>query len=87
MLIGMTENRFLYVTTSEKKNGFLLIEVYRKFFNPHNYGHQDLFLCGLFLYVRVSKNYEIGYVQSLQNNVIVSLVSILSQKPYCLICL
>ena len=33
-----------------------------------------------FLIIRVSKNYEIGYVQSLQNNVIVSLVNILSQN-------
>ncbi len=37
--------RFLFVTTSEKKTGLLLIETFRN----QNYGHQDLFLGGLFL--------------------------------------
>jgi hypothetical protein len=32
-------------TTYENKNGFLLIETFRN----QNYGHQDLFLGGLFL--------------------------------------
>jgi hypothetical protein len=41
MLIGMTENRFLYVTTSKKENGFLLIEVFSKLINPQNDGHLD----------------------------------------------
>jgi hypothetical protein len=36
-------------TTSEKKNGFLLIEIYRKLFNPQINGHQGLFLGGRFL--------------------------------------
>jgi len=38
----------LYVTTSEKKNGFLLIEVFSKLFNPQNYGHQGMILGGRF---------------------------------------
>ncbi len=33
--------RFFFVTTLEKKNGFLLIETFRKLFNPQNYGHLD----------------------------------------------
>jgi hypothetical protein len=32
---------FLNVTTSEKKNGFLLIEVFRKIINTQNDGHLD----------------------------------------------
>jgi hypothetical protein len=39
--------RFLFMTTSEKKIGLLLIETFRKLFNAQNYGHQDLFLGGL----------------------------------------
>jgi hypothetical protein len=31
--------RFLLITTSEKKTGLLLIEVFEKQFNPHDYGH------------------------------------------------
>ena len=31
----------LNVTTSEKKIGFLLIEIYRKLLNPQNDGHLD----------------------------------------------
>jgi len=38
------------MTTSKKKIGFLLMEVFSKLFNTQNYGHQDLFLGGLFLY-------------------------------------
>jgi hypothetical protein len=34
-------------TTSEKKFGFLLIEVFRKLFNPQSYGHQGSILGGL----------------------------------------
>jgi hypothetical protein len=35
--------------TSKKKNGFLLIGVFSKPINTQNYGHQDLFLGGLFI--------------------------------------
>jgi hypothetical protein len=35
------------VTTYEKKNGFFLIETFRKLFNPKNYGHQGSILGGL----------------------------------------
>ena len=35
-------------TTSEKKNGFLLIEVSRKLINTKNYGHQGSILGGRF---------------------------------------
>jgi hypothetical protein len=42
----------LNVTTSEKKNGFLLIET----FSRQNYGHQGSILGGHFLFVRGSKN-------------------------------
>jgi hypothetical protein len=38
---------FLNITTSEKKNGFLLIEIFRKLVNPQNYGHQGSILGGL----------------------------------------
>ena len=48
--------RFLFVTTSEKKIGFLLIEIFRKLVNTKNYGHQGSILGGHFSYVRVSKN-------------------------------
>ncbi len=37
----------LKVTTSKKKSGFLLIETFRKRFNPQNYGHQGSILGGL----------------------------------------
>jgi hypothetical protein len=40
---------FLFVTTFEKKNGFLLIEVFRKLINQQNYGHQGSILVGHFL--------------------------------------
>ena len=40
--------RFLFVTTYEKKYGFLLIEVFRTLFNTKNYGHQDSIFGGLF---------------------------------------
>jgi len=33
---------FLYVTTSKKKTGFLLIEVFRKLINPQIEGHQEM---------------------------------------------
>jgi hypothetical protein len=35
------------VTTSEKKNGFLLIATFKKLFNTQNQGHQGSFLGGL----------------------------------------
>ena len=38
---------FLQVTTYEKKNGFLLIEVFRRLFNSQKYGHQGSILGGL----------------------------------------
>jgi hypothetical protein len=40
--------RFLFVTTSEKKTGFLLIETFSK----RNYGHQETILGGLLLQCR-----------------------------------
>jgi hypothetical protein len=40
---------FSFITTSEKKNGFLLIEVFSKLFNTQNYGHQGTILGGRFL--------------------------------------
>jgi hypothetical protein len=42
------------MTTYEKKNGFFLIEVFRKLFNTQNYGHQGSILGGHFLYVKGS---------------------------------
>ena len=36
------------VTTCEKKNGLLLIEVFSKLFNTQNYGNQGSILGGLF---------------------------------------
>ena len=40
-----------------RKTAYLLIEVFRKLFNPQNDGHQGSILDGLFLYVRVSKDF------------------------------
>ena len=40
---------FLYVTTYEMKEGFLLIEVFSNLFNTQIYGHQDLCLGDLFI--------------------------------------
>jgi len=40
----------LFVTTSEKKTGFLLIEVFSKIFIPQNHGHQGSILGGLFYF-------------------------------------
>ncbi len=45
----MAVSRFLYVTTYEKKNGFLLIEVFRKLFNPQNDGHLEQFRVAIVL--------------------------------------
>jgi len=39
----------LKITTSDKKKGFLLIEVFRKLFNTQNNGHQGSILGGSFL--------------------------------------
>src|SRR5210317_2158641 len=39
---------FLYVTTSKKKLGFLLIAVFRKLINPQIEGHQGTILGGRF---------------------------------------
>jgi len=50
-------NLFLFVTTYEKKNGFLLIETYKKHFNPQNDGHLDQLWVAIFLFIRVRKNY------------------------------
>jgi hypothetical protein len=44
ILVGMIG--FLNVTTYEKKNDFLLIEVFRKLFNAQNDGLQGLILGG-----------------------------------------
>jgi threonine/homoserine/homoserine lactone efflux protein len=49
LLLGGCRKTFLKVTTSETKNGFLLVETFRKLFNPQNYGHQGSFLGGLSL--------------------------------------
>ena len=38
---------FSYITTCETKTGFLLIEIFRTIFNPHNYDH--LVTGGLYL--------------------------------------
>jgi hypothetical protein len=38
---------FLNITTSEKKIGFLLIEIFRKLFNPQISDHQGSILGGL----------------------------------------
>jgi len=38
---------FSFVTTSEKKTSFLLIEVFSKLFNTQNYGRQGSILGGL----------------------------------------
>jgi hypothetical protein len=46
-VLKFPDTQFLYCTTYEKKNGFLLIEVFRKLFNPQNYGHQGTILGGL----------------------------------------
>ena len=32
---------FSQITTSERENGFLLIETFRKLFNPQNQGHLE----------------------------------------------
>jgi hypothetical protein len=42
------------VTTSEKKNGFLLIETFRKLFNAQNHGHLEQY--------RVAFSYNAGSV-------------------------
>jgi hypothetical protein len=60
---------FLNVTTYKRKNGFLLIEIFRKLFNPQNYGHQGSLLGGLFLYVRGSKNFAFRPIKTLSDNV------------------
>jgi len=39
--------QFLFITTSEKKIGFLLIEVFSKLINPQIEGHQGSILGGL----------------------------------------
>ena len=49
-----------YVTTPEKKNGFLLIEVFKKLFNLQIYGHQDSILGGRF--------YIAGFIMLQSNN-------------------
>jgi hypothetical protein len=40
---SIEENAFISLdcTTSKKKYGFLLIEVFRKLINPQNYGYLD----------------------------------------------
>ncbi len=43
---------FLNVTTSEKKIGFLLIDIVKKLFNPQNDGHQGSNPGGLLLFIR-----------------------------------
>jgi hypothetical protein len=48
----------LFVTTSEKENGFLLIETFRKLFHPQNYGHQGSILGGRLLFIRGSNNFS-----------------------------
>jgi hypothetical protein len=43
--------QYLLKTTAQKKNGFLLIEVFRKPVNPQNYGHQGSILGGYFVFL------------------------------------
>jgi hypothetical protein len=43
--------KFLKITTCEKKIGFLLIEIFRKFFNPQNYGYLDQHRVAIFFSV------------------------------------
>jgi hypothetical protein len=47
---------FSYVTTYERKNGLLLIEVFSKFFNTQNDGRLDQFRAAN-LFIRVSNNH------------------------------
>ena len=47
----------LETTTYEKKNGFLLREVFRKIFNTQNDGHLDLLWVAIFLFIRVSSKH------------------------------
>jgi hypothetical protein len=68
----MRTGLFLFITTSEKKTGFLLIEVFRKLINPQNDGHLDLFLGGLFLYVRLSSKHIKRAISYLSGVVIIS---------------
>jgi len=49
----MSVKELLKITTSEKKSGFLLIEIFSKLFNPHKYGHQVWILGGHFFQDRV----------------------------------
>jgi hypothetical protein len=44
--------QFSQITTSETKNGFLLIEIFRKLFNTQNDGHQGSLLGGLLFFIR-----------------------------------
>jgi hypothetical protein len=46
-----------FCTTSEKKIGFLLIEIFRKLFNTQNDGHQGFDPWWPFLYVRASSKH------------------------------
>jgi hypothetical protein len=41
LLIDRLMFRIPHITTCEKKNVFLLIEIFRKLFNAQNYGHLD----------------------------------------------
>ena len=59
----------LFITTSKKKTGFLLIETFRKLFNPQNDGHQGLVPWWPFLYIRVSKNFAIQPISDTPINV------------------
>jgi hypothetical protein len=49
LVLLVKSDKLLETTTSEKKNGFLVIEVFRKLVNPKNYGHQGTILGGHFL--------------------------------------
>jgi hypothetical protein len=56
-LIGGGFGAFLFITTSEKKNGLLLIETFRKLFNPKNYGHLDQLRVDIYSLSGGSKNF------------------------------
>jgi hypothetical protein len=60
----------LYVTTYEKKNGFLLIETYKKLFNPQNDGHLDQLWVAIFLFIRVSSKSAFQPILNAQDNAV-----------------
>ncbi len=48
--------KFLFVTTCERESCLLLIDIFRKFFNPQNCGHLDQLRVAISLFgIRVAK--------------------------------